>query len=66
MKQTLIEIANILWKEPKMNEEQVMLIINPLDTEEEAKEFLEFLENNKEELTIQQLIKKALEIAGKN
>ena len=66
MKQKLVEIANILWQMPQMTEEQVVLIINPLDTIEEAKEYLNFLKNNKEKLTIEQLIKKSLEITGKN
>ena len=48
MKQTLIQIANILWKVPLMDKATVMWIINPIETEEQGLRMLKFLESNKD------------------
>ena len=66
MKQILIQIADILWQVPNSNEDTVATIMNPIDTMEEAKKMLEYLQENKSNLKIGYLIKHRMEIIGKN
>ena len=62
MKQILIQIADILWQVPNSNEDTVATIMNPIDTMEEAKRMLEYLQENKSNLKIGYLIKHSKEI----
>ena len=64
MKQILIQIADILWQVPNSNEDTVATIMNPIDTMEEAKRMLEYLQENKSNLKIGYLIKHRKEIIG--
>lgn len=66
MKELRNKIMDYLFQINNMNRENLLLILNPLDTEEQAKEYLKFLQTNKKQLTIKELTKKALEVAGKN
>lgn len=65
MKEILNKIADILCDIPKMNRNRFIGIINPLGTEKQANEMLEYLEknrNNSDLMRIDNLIRKALEI----
>ena len=65
MKELRNSIMNYLFKIENMNWENLLLILNPLGTVEQAKEFLQFLQTNKRELAIKKLTRKSLEIAKK-
>ena len=67
MKNILREIADILYDIPKMNRNRMIGIINPLGTEEQASQMLEYLKknrNNSNLMRIDNLIRKALEIGS--
>ena len=67
MKNILREIADILYDVPLMDKDLMAGVLNPLDTEEQANEMLEYLENNKNNpniMRVDNLIRKALEIGN--
>ncbi|MBQ2910554.1 MAG: hypothetical protein IJE53_07075 [Bacilli bacterium] len=67
MKQILIEIANILWKVPNIDETSVAVIMNPIDTMEQAQRLLKYLQENKDNKEIMKmgyLLKHNHEIIG--
>ena len=67
MKQILIEIANILWKVPNIDETSVAVIMNPIDTIEQAQRLLKYLQENKDNKEIMKmgyLLKHNHEIIG--
>ena len=69
MKETLIQIADILYEIPKMSRQRMQGIMNPLRTERQAVEMLNYLkqnQNNKEKMGIDKLMMKSLQIAEKN
>ena len=67
MKQILIEIANILWKVPNIDETSVAVIMNPIDTMGQAQRLLKYLQENKDNKEIMKmgyLLKHNHEIIG--
>lgn len=65
MKNILKKIADILYYVPLMDKDIMAGVLNPLNTEEQANEMLEYLETNKnnpELMRIDNLLHKALEI----
>ena len=67
MKNILREIADILYDVPLMDKDLMAGVLNPLDTEEQANEMLEYLEKNKNNpniMRVDNLIRKALEIGN--
>ena len=65
MKNILKKIADILYYVPLMDKDIMAGVLNPLNTEEQANEMLEYLEKNKnnpELMRIDNLLHKALEI----
>lgn len=59
MKETLIQIADVLYEVPLMSKAIMTSIMSPIKTEEQAKTMLKFLQknkNNKEIMDIDYLI----------
>lgn len=65
MKDILRQIADILYDVPLMDQDIMIGIINPLETETKALEMLRYLEANKENkevMRVDTLLRKALQI----
>ena len=63
--QLLKELAIILWSIPDMDKSSMIGILNPLETEEQIKEMMEYLKTIDLKTTkISPIIQKALEIGN--
>ncbi len=68
MKKLRNQIMDYLLRIPNINKENLIGILNPLDTEEQAMIFLNYLQknqNNEEKMQVEKLIKTVLKITGK-
>ncbi len=66
MLEILQEIVDHLKYNTDYEKDQMMMIINPLKTEEQAKEFLKWVKEQDPTMYWYNMRKKAKEIAGKN
>lgn len=69
MKPILVEIAKILWELPNMTRDLVIAIINPLNTEKQAKKMLRYMKkyrNDKKLMRSDNLLKTRLRISKEN
>ena len=65
MKSILRQIADILYDVPLMDQDIMIGILNPLETEDKALEMLKYLKENKEDneaMRVDTLLRKALQI----
>ena len=68
MKDILRQIADILYEMPKMSKQRMIGILNPLKTEQQEKEMLNYLQenkDNKELMRIDNLMRKTIEIGNR-
>ena len=69
MKPILVEIAKILWELPNMTRDLVIAIINPLNTEKQAKKMLRYMKkyrNDEKLMRADNLLKTRLRISKEN
>lgn len=69
MKPILVEIAKILWELPNMTRDLVIAIINPLNTEKQAKKMLRYMKkyrNDEKLMRSDNLLKTRLRISKEN